>query len=268
MKIAKLAVVIPTYKERENIGFLISKITNIFKKTNYGLQILVVDDQSPDGTADVVKKLSAKTGNIHLLVGKKEGLGAAYIRGFKFVLKKFKPDVVVQMDADFSHDPLVIPGLLSEIEKGADFVIGSRYVKGGRVPWNWNPLRKANSKWGNRFARYLAGIDDVRDCTSGFRAIRCEVLERIALDKLKVRGYSFQMNLLYRAYVEGARIKEVPINFKERVWGHTKIGPRDVLEFMWNSVKLRFEKGWEGFDKKALREQAKKELMDEEAASI
>lgn len=255
-----ISVVLPTYKERENIGPLIQKILQVFQNYSHKVQILVVDDQSPDGTAEVVKKLSAKDRNIHLLIGKKEGLGAAYIRGFKVVLKNFKPDVVVQMDADFSHNPNVIPRFISEIEKGADFVIGSRYVKGGRVPSDWNPLRKANSKWGNRFARYLAGIDDVRDCTSGFRAISRQVLEKIDLGKLKVRGYSFQMNLLYRAYVDGAGIKEVPINFKERVWGHTKIGPRDVLEFMWNSVKLRFEKGWEGFDKKALRLAAKKAM--------
>ncbi len=139
-------------------------------------------------------------------------------------------------------------------------MIGSRYVRGGKVPKNWNLFRKINSRWGNRFARYLAGIDDVYDCTSGFRAIRTQVLRKIDLDKLKVRGYSFQMNLLYKAYVLGAKITEVPIDFRERVAGYTKLGPSDIGEFMWNSVKLRFEQGWQGLDKRALRAAAKKTL--------
>ncbi|MEX0621786.1 MAG: polyprenol monophosphomannose synthase [Candidatus Woykebacteria bacterium] len=267
-----VSIVIPTYKERGNIGPLISQILDLFEKTPHKLRIIVVDDSSPDGTALVVKKTIGQLGNrgkskVQLLVGKKEGLGAAYIRGFEFTLNKLKPDVIIQMDADFSHDPLELPKLLAEIEKGSDFVIGSRYVRGGKVPKNWNIFRKINSRWGNRFARYLAGIDDVADCTSGFRAIKREILERIDLNKLKVRGYSFQMNLLYKAYVTGAKIKEVPINFKERVWGHTKLGPSDIAEFMWNSLKLRFEQGFGGIDKKALRASSKREVLEETGAT-
>lgn len=248
----KIVVVLPTYKERENIGRLIPELCNQFKKLPRDrFQILVVDDNSPDGTAQAVRDLGKDFGNIHLLSGKKQGLGAAYIRGFKYALNSLKADVVVEMDADFSHRPDELPKLIEQIDKGADFVIGSRYVRGGKVPKNWNFLRKANSRWGNRFARYIAGIDNVRDCTSGFRAIRRQVLEKIDLDKLKVRGYSFQMNLLYKAFVLGAKIKEVPIDFQERAWGHTKIGPGDIAEFIWNAAKLRWEKGFFGQSKQA-----------------
>jgi len=241
----KVVVVIPTYRERENIGRLIPELLDQFTKlNNHKFQILVVDDKSPDGTAEVVENLASKHKNIHLLVGRKQGLGAAYIRGFDYALNELKAGVVVEMDADFSHQPKELPLLIEEIEHGADFVIGSRYVKGGRVPKNWNFLRRANSRWGNRFARYIAGIDNVRDCTSGYRAIKRTVLEKINLKKLKVKGYSFQMNLLYEAFRKGAKIKEVPIHFKERKWGHTKIGLTDIIEFMWNSVKLRFRQGF------------------------
>ncbi len=241
----KVVIVLPTYKERENIIRLIPELFEQFKSSRkHEFEVLVVDDESPDRTAEAVKELAKKLPSIHLLTGKKQGLGAAYIRGFKHAMKKLNPSVLVEMDADFSHLPGDLPKLIEQIEKGADFVIGSRYVRGGKVPKDWNFLRKTNSRWGNRFARYLAGIDNVRDCTSGFRAIKKSVLEKINLDKLKVRGYSFQMNLLYKAYMGGAKIKEVPIDFQERTWGHTKLGLGDVVEFMWNSLKLRFEKGF------------------------
>ena len=261
MKIAKIVTVSPTYKERENIKPLIDKLMQVFTFLPYNFEVLVVDDNSPDSTGEIVRDLTRKNQAIHLLSGKKQGLGAAYIRGFKYALKNLNPDVLVEMDADFSHRPEDLPRLLVQIEKGADFVIGSRYVRGGKIPKNWNFFRRLNSRWGNRFARYLAGIDDVRDCTSGFRAIKKQVLEKINLSKLKVRGYSFQMNLLYRAYVSGAKIKEVPIDFRERGWGRTKLGPSDIAEFVWNSVKLRFEKGLDGLNKQALRSES---ISDEE----
>lgn len=258
----KVVVVLPTYKERENIIRLIPELVEQFgKKQKHKFEILVVDDESPDRTAQAVKELAKKLPNIHLLPGKKQGLGAAYIRAFKHAMKYFKPDVLVEMDADFSHQPQDLPMLLKEIEKGADFVIGSRYIPGGKVPKDWNFLRQLNSRWGNRFARYLAGIDNVRDCTSGFRAIKSKILRKIDLDKLKVRGYSFQMNLLYKAYINGAKVKEVPIDFQERTWGHTKLGPGDILEFIWNSAKLRIEKGFFRQNKRAIRSTRKFQLQ-------
>ena len=243
----KIVVIVPTYKEKENIGLLISALLEQFKKMPRDSQILVVDDNSPDGTAEEVKEAIQKERsgkrNVHLLTGKKKGLGAAYQKGIKYALANLEADVVVGMDADFSHKPKDVPRLIGEIEKGADFVIGSRYVRGGKTPENWNLFRRTNSRWGNRFSRYIVGIDNVKDCTAGFRAIKKEVLEDIDLDSLKVRGYSFQMNLLYKAYINGANIKEIPVEFVERERGHTKLGPSDILEFMVSSFILRLKRG-------------------------
>lgn len=244
----KIVIIVPTYKEKENIDPFIKGLQKQFKKILHESHILVVDDNSPDGTAEEVKKLTKLLGDedknkIHLLTGKKKGLGAAYIRGIKFALDKLDADVIVEMDADFSHKPADVPRLISEIEKGADFVIGSRYVRGGKIPKDWNFFRAANSRWGNRFARYIVGIDNVKDCTAGFRAIKANVLRNIDLDTLKVRGYSFQMNLLYRAYMQGVKIKEVPVEFVERAAGHTKLGPSDIIEFIISSLILRWQRG-------------------------
>lgn len=243
----KIVVIVPTYQEKENIGPLILSLQNQASKIYHQLHILVVDDNSPDGTAEEVKKEIGKVRggrkNVHLLTGRKKGLGAAYGRGIKFALGELSADVIINMDADFSHKPKDVPRLIAEIEKGADFVIGSRYVRGGKVPEGWNFFRQANSRWGNRFARYIVGIDNVKDCTAGFRAIKKEVLEEINLDSLKVRGYSFQMNLLYKSYMNGAKIKEIPVEFVERERGHTKLGPSDILEFMISSFILRVQRG-------------------------
>lgn len=210
-----------------------------FKKISHETSILVVDDRSPDGTADAVREQMKIFDNIHLITGEKEGLGAAYIRGMRYSMEKLGADVVVEMDADLSHKPEDLPRLIAEIDEGYDLVIGSRYVSGGKLPPDWSLLRKANSRWGNRFARYVAGIDGVRDCTAGYRAIRTSLLKKINLNSLKVKGYSFQMKLLFEAFVEGAKIKEIPIEFVERKVGHTKIGPGDIIEFIWTAFKLR-----------------------------
>ena len=244
----KVVVVTPTYREKDNIAPLISLLQEELRGIHYDSHILVVDDNSPDGTADEVRKVISQSknsgkSNVHLLNGKKKGLGDAYMRGIKYALSELDADVILMMDADFSHKPKDVPRLISEIEKGADFVIGSRYVRGGKIPEDWNFFRKANSRWGNRFARYIVGIDNVKDCTAGFRAIKAKVLEEIDLDILKVRGYSFQMNLLYKAYMNGVRIKEVPVEFVERKKGHTKLGPSDILEFMISSFILRLQRG-------------------------
>ena len=239
----KIVVVIPTFKEKENIGSLIDSLQKELERIPYESSILVVDDNSPDGTGRVVQKLMEENKNVYLTSGKKKGLGEAYIRGFKYALKDLRGDIIVQMDGDFSHKPKDVPRLIAEIDKGFDFVIGSRYTRGGKIPENWNLFRSANSRWGNRFARYIAGIDNVKDCTAGFRAIKAEVLREIDLESLKVRGYSFQMNLLFKAYMMGAKIKEIPVEFVERKFGHTKLGPSDILEFMVNSFKLRVQRG-------------------------
>ena len=163
------------------------------------MHVLVVDDHSPDGTADAVRELMATYPNLHLITGEKEGLGAAYIRGMTYALQELRAEAVMEMDADFSHKPADVPRLLAALDEGADFVIGSRYVPGGSIPENWGRLRQAISRWGNIFARYLAGLYRVKDCTAGFRAIRGSLLKRIDFSSLKVQGYAFQIALLNQA---------------------------------------------------------------------
>jgi dolichol-phosphate mannosyltransferase len=155
----------------------------------------------------------------------------------------------MEMDADFSHNPEDLKNLIIEIENGNDFVIGSRYIKGGAIPQDWSLLQKLNSRWGNRFARRVAGLKSVMDCTAGFRAIRTDLLRRIDLDNLDTHGYSFQIRLLYEASKLGAKIKEVPVIFKERTRGQTKEGFWDILEFIIVSFKIR----WERFRNKGIR---------------
>lgn len=234
-------VVLPTYNEKENIAYMLEALLIQAQKiTSYSLSVLVVDDSSPDGTADIVQQYAEKYPAIKLLKGEKKGLGEAYIRGFRYAIQKMKADVVFEMDADFSHNPKDIPRFLAEIDKGNEFVIGSRYIKGGSIPRNWSLLRRLNSSFGNLFARHIAGVSEVRDCTSGFRAIKTSLLRTIRLNKLHVRGYAFQMNLLYEALFHHAAVKEIPIHFVDREHGNSKLKMRDIIEFIYNAFALRF----------------------------
>ncbi len=233
-------VVLPTYNEKGNI----EKVLNAILKQNahldgVSLSILVVDDSSPDGTGRIVERFRKNHTNVYLLSGKKQGLGSAYIRGFLYAIDVLKADIIFQMDADFSHNPSDIPRFIDEILNGYDFVIGSRYITGGSIPSNWSWLRKLNSKWGNIFARHIAGMKDVRDCTSGYRAIRTEVLKKIEFNNLGVTGYAMLMNLLYQAVNHNARIREIPIHFTERTQGKSKLRLTDVVEFIINAFYIR-----------------------------
>lgn len=235
-----VVIVLPTYNERDNIGRLLKKILNqAIYLQNARLSVLVVDDSSPDGTDKIVFEYAKKYPNIHLLKGQKQGLGSAYIRGFKYAIRHMKADIVFEMDADFSHDPSMISFFVYEIQKGNDFVIGSRYIEGSSIPNNWPLLRKLNSKWGNLFARHIAGLGSVQDCTSGYRAIRTSLLKKINLNKLKAKGYAFQIDLLHKAIKNNARISEVPIQFTDRVFGNSKLRKRDIAEFILNSFMIR-----------------------------
>ncbi len=227
----KVVIIIPTYNERENIARLLPILCGIAADYKHNIEILVVDDSSPDGTADSVKALQYTYRGIHLLIGKKSGLGNAYSRGMKYALSVLKADAIMEMDADFSHNPNDVPRILNELEKN-DFVIGSRYVPGGKIPDEWSVFRRLNSKFGNIFARYIAGITNVKDCTAGFRAIRAELLNKISLEDLKVNGYCFQVSLLHAAKVQGARIKEIPVIFTDRSSGISKLGISDIIEFV------------------------------------
>jgi len=235
----KVVIIVPTYNERENIGRLIEALEAQFATIRHDMHILVVDDSSPDGTAEVVRSLMSTRSNLHLLVGTKVGLGAAYIRGMGHALRDLDTDAVFEMDADFSHKPEDVPRLLAALDGGADFVIGSRYVPGGSIPSEWGMVRRLNSRYGNIVARYIAGIYRVQDCTAGFRAIRASLLRQINLHNLRVQGYAFQVALLHEAVIRSAVIREVPVSFIDRTMGESKLGLRDIMEFLFNAWWIR-----------------------------
>lgn len=237
----KAVIIIPTYNERENLSSLIAALQKQFERIKHEMHVLVVDDSSPDGTADVVRKLQASHTNLHLLMGRKQGLGVAYIRGMRHAMDALGAEVVYEMDADFSHKPEDVPQLMAAIDQGADFVIGSRYVTGGTIPREWGWFRRLNSRFGNLVARYVAGIYSVRDCTAGFRAIRASTLSSIDFNKLRVQGYAFQVALLHAAKNQKARIVETPVDFIDRTHGDSKLGLRDIVEFIINAWWIRFD---------------------------
>ncbi|MBI5465066.1 glycosyltransferase family 2 protein [Candidatus Gottesmanbacteria bacterium] len=227
----KIVIILPTYNEVENIGPLVKKLQEIFLKVpSCQFTILVVDDFSPDGTSNKVEELKAKYGNICLLQGKKEGLGKALLRGINYALNELKADLFFQMDADLSHDPSLIPQFLQKIEQGADFVIGSRYIPGGSIPSNWGLHRKIFSIFGNLIVRMGLGIFSIHDWTSGYRAIKKEVFQKVNEGLDKFSGYTFQVAFLDRAKKAGFKVAEVPINFTDRKFGHSKIAPFDYIK--------------------------------------
>lgn len=235
----KTVVIVPTYNERENIGLLVRALQEQFRTMSHDMYVLVVDDNSPDGTVEVVRELQAEFANVHLIQGRKAGLGAAYIRGMHHAMDVLEADAVFEMDADFSHKPEDVPRLMAEIDGGADFIIGSRYVKGGMIPPEWGLLRRLISFGGNIAARYIGGLTRVKDCTAGFRAIRTSLLKRIDLNNLRVQGYTFQVALLYAAMVDQAKIVEVPVDFIDREYGQSKLGLSDIIEFIANVWWIR-----------------------------
>ena len=238
-----VTIVLPTYNEAENISDLLNEIFKVAQDLeNFEINTLIVDDKSPDGTADVVKSLQANNSKIFLLENNTRGLGNAYRAGFKYAIENLNPEILVEMDSDFSHSPAKLKELLSPINEGYDFVIGSRYIKGGSIPENWALIRKLNSKYGNVFARFIAGLRHVKDCTSGYRAIKTDIIKKIDLDNLNVNGYAFQMNILYECVNLGAKTHEIPINFIDRVKGKSKLSIKDVKEFMINSFILFFKR--------------------------
>lgn len=234
----KIVIIIPTYCEADNIRKLIPVIKNQRVLDNYDVEMLVADDNSPDGTGEVVQELMKRNSKIHLLTRNKMGLGAAYISGMKYAIEKLSADVVIEMDADFSHNPIDLPKLIKEIEEGADFVIGSRYVAGGRIK-NWSFFRHFLSGLGNSVARKALGLNEIKDCTAGFRAIKTDLIKKVKLDSIKANGYGFQVWLLYSAYKKGAKIKEVPVKFVDREIGKTKLGFWDIIEGIIILFKLR-----------------------------
>ena len=229
--------VVPTYNEAPNVEPLLRRLTGLYAEPD--TVFLIVDDESPDGTARLVRAFAASHGRVHLLEGPRRGLGRAYVRGMSHALETLGADVIVQMDADFSHDPADARRLLGRLRDGADVAIGSRYTAGGRLDSGWPAGRRLLSRWGNRFARWIAGVRGVRDCTSGFKAIRAEALRAAKVADIGARGHAFQVVLLHRLLAAGARVVEEPILFRDRAHGKTKLGMGGILEFFWGVWRLR-----------------------------
>lgn len=230
-------VIIPTYNEKENISKIINAIFNIEEKYH----ILIVDDGSPDGTAEIAKGLQmAYPEELHLIEREgKLGLGTAYITGFKWAIER-KYDYIFEMDADFSHNPEDLPKLYHEALSGADLVIGSRYCNGISVI-NWPIGRVIMSYCASVFVRKVLGIN-VYDTTSGFKCYKRELLETIDLDKIKMKGYGFQIEMKYNAYKLGFKIKEVPIIFIDRKEGTSKMSSSIFGEAFWGVLWMKLRK--------------------------
>jgi dolichol-phosphate mannosyltransferase len=220
----RVLVVLPTYQEAANIEHVLWRLRRAVPDAT----VLVVDDNSSDGTAALARATGDLLGNVELLHRPaKAGLGAAYRDGFRWGLARGF-DVFVEMDADLSHDPAALPALLEAVEGGADLSIGSRYVAGGVIPqWKWH--RRLLSRWGNRYAGAMLGLG-VHDVTSGFRAYRADVLRAVDLDTMRADGYGFQIEMTYRVAQHGGVIAEVPITFIDREQGESKMCARIVIE--------------------------------------
>lgn len=232
----RAVVVIPTYNERENLPLVCRLVLGM---TGASVHLLIVDDNSPDGTGRVADALAAKHPQIHVLHReRKEGLGRAYVAGFKRALE-MGYERIAQMDADLSHDPRDLPILIRQTVH-ADLVIGSRYVEGGGVA-DWARWRYYLSRYANFYVQQLTRLP-ISDVTSGYRCWRREVLEGIDLDEVHSNGYAFQIEMAYRAYLHGFHIQEIPIVFTERRSGRSKLSKRVIWEAIWLPWKLRFGK--------------------------
>jgi dolichol-phosphate mannosyltransferase len=238
-------VILPTYNERPNVELLVADIGEALERCANDYTILIVDGDSPDGTGEVADRLAALDPRIRVLhEAGKSGLGRAYLAGFRLALEEGAA-LVIEMDADFSHDPRYLQELI-EAARDADLVLGSRYVADGGVQ-NWGSVRRIVSRGGCLYARTVLGVD-VRDLTGGFKCFRREVLEAFDLDAVQSEGYAFQVELTYRALEAGFRVKEVPIIFTERERGESKMSRRIMLEAITMIPRLRLSRGGRSLD--------------------
>ncbi|WP_248963357.1 polyprenol monophosphomannose synthase [Sphaerisporangium perillae] len=225
--LGRVLVIVPTYNERENLPVIVGRVRAAVPDAH----LLIADDNSPDGTGEVADELAAGDQHVHVLHRPgKQGLGAAYFAGFHWGLAEGY-DVLVEMDADGSHQPEELPLLLKALAEGADLVIGSRYVPGGELV-NWPASRKALSRGANTYVRIMLGVP-VRDATAGFRAYRASALGKIVLDEVQSQGYCFQVDLTLRTVRQGLRVTEVPITFVERTVGASKMSRAVFVEALW-----------------------------------
>jgi dolichol-phosphate mannosyltransferase len=232
-------LILPTYNEAENVRAIVTAAGEVLATAAPGgYRVLVVDDGSPDGTGELADALAAAHPWVQVLHRtEKGGIGPAYLAGFRHALEH-GAGYVMEMDSDFSHDPADLARLLGAVREGADLALGSRYVPGGGVR-DWGLLRRLISEGGSTYARLVLGLQ-VRDLTGGFKCFRREVLEAIHFDSVRSQGYAFQVELTYRAVQAGFRVVEVPIVFRDRERGESKMSWRIALEAMWLVPRLRF----------------------------
>jgi dolichol-phosphate mannosyltransferase len=229
-------VILPTYNEAENLERIVAAVLEQLPPSR---KVLVVDDNSPDGTGEIADRLAAADDSVAVLHRQtKEGLGPAYLAGFAVALQG-GAERIIEMDADFSHDPSYLPDLIAATDD-VDLAIGSRYIPGGGVS-DWGPMRRFISRGGSAYARLALSLP-VRDLTGGFKCFRREVLESINLDTIEARGYAFQVETTYRAIRAGFRVVEVPIVFKDRTDGSSKMSRAIVAEAMWRVPAMRFRR--------------------------
>lgn len=241
----KIVVIMPTYNESANIGKMIEILLGeefpLIKNAN--MLLLVVDDNSPDGTGKIVRDYMKKYKNLHILSGEKKGLGMAYVRGMRYAMKMLGADAVIEMDADFQHDPKYVKKLVQAYLKGADYVIGSRYVKGGSIPKSWPWYRKAMSYFGNLFARIVLWKPKLHDMTTGFRLTRVKgVMEKIKLESLReLKRFAHKIDLFYKTVKLTDRVVEVPIHFMQRTQDASKFSFKEMVVSYKLVLLLRYE---------------------------
>ncbi len=235
---ARIAVLIPTYNERDNIPLLMDEVFRILSYADYDSHIIVIDDNSPDGTGYLVKNIAEVNDHVHLLSrAGKYGLGSAYMDGLRWSYSNLSPDIFIQMDADFSHSPYNLPNLVKGILEGYDVIIGSRYVKsGGSTSWSWH--RKLISKVANLIVHLMLRIKE-KDATSGFRALSKKAVNSLLNFTLSSKGYSYQIESLFLYSNLGLSIKEFPILFFGRKKGRTKLSIPDIMSFVYLLIRLK-----------------------------
>jgi dolichol-phosphate mannosyltransferase len=244
----KVVIIIPTYNEVKNIGrlleYLFEKIFPKIDTKKFDMQILVVDDTSPDGTAKVVKKLQKKYKKLHLFLNKKKaGLGGAYMKGMEYATDSLGAEVMFEMDADFSHDPEVIPAFLKKISQGYDLVLGSRYIKGGSIPKDWGFHRKIQSRLGNLIIRIILSKFDIHDWTTGYRALTTKLFQelRSEMNKAEFFGYTWQIGFLHKTIRKNYKVAETPIHFIDRTYGQSKLGFEYFKNTLFYIFTIRFK---------------------------
>ncbi len=243
---SKAVIIIPTYNEAENIEQTLLAVDTVRStlSKDWKLEVLIVDDTSPDGTADVVRKISKKLPYVSLLINpKKSGLGGAYLKGMAEAFNNMDADVIFEFDADLSHDPRKIPQFLEKIDQGYDFVLGSRYIEGGGIPDDWGAHRKFLSVVGNIIITVVLTDFSIHDWTSGYRAIKKEVYEAVKseMNTDQFSGYTFQIGFLHKAVRRGFKIAEVPFKFVDRTFGESKLGTEYIKNTLMYILKVRIQ---------------------------